>query len=112
MKTLRPDKFNPIAYQLVQSVLGPECRDDYTIELKSAVHSCKSKEPILLSSAPGFDPSFKIEQLSKETSNKLISVAIGSPEGFDLADKAIKEGVKNGTWIMLKNVHLAPSWLS
>jgi dynein heavy chain 1 len=42
----------------------------------------------------------------------LISVAIGSAEGFDLADKAMKEGVKNGTWIMLKNVHLAPSWLS
>jgi dynein heavy chain 1 len=31
MKVFRPDKFNPIAYQIVQSVLGPECRDDYTI---------------------------------------------------------------------------------
>lgn len=112
MKTFRPDKFNPIAYQIVQGVLGPECRDDYTIDLKSAVLSCKSKEPILLSSAPGFDPSFKIEQLSKETNNKLISVAIGSAEGFDLAEKAMKEGVKNGTWVMLKNVHLAPSWLT
>lgn len=60
MKVFRPDKFNPIAYQIVQSVLGPECRDDYTIELKSAVQSCKAKEPILLSSAPGFDPSFKV----------------------------------------------------
>jgi hypothetical protein len=43
MKTFRPDKFNPIAYQIVQSVLGPECRDDYTIDLKGAVLSCKSK---------------------------------------------------------------------
>jgi hypothetical protein len=60
MKVFRPDKFNPIAYSLVQTVLGPECRDDYTIDLKSAVLSIKSKEPILLSSAPGFDPSFKI----------------------------------------------------
>lgn len=31
MKLFRPDKFNPIAYQIVQTVLGPECRDDYTI---------------------------------------------------------------------------------
>lgn len=31
MKTFRPDKFNPIAYHLVQKVLGSECRDDYTI---------------------------------------------------------------------------------
>ena len=39
-------------------------------------------------------------------------MAIGSAEGFDLADKAMKEGVKTGTWVMLKNVHLAPTWLS
>ena len=60
MKIFRPDKFNPLAYHLIQTVLGPECRDDYTIDLKSAILSIKSKEPILLSSAPGFDPSFKI----------------------------------------------------
>ena len=60
MKIFRPDKFNPLAYNLIQTVLGPECRDDYTIDLKSAILSIKSKEPILLSSAPGFDPSFKI----------------------------------------------------
>lgn len=42
----------------------------------------------------------------------MISVAIGSAEGFELADKGIKECVKTGHWIMLKNVHLAPAWLS
>ncbi len=112
IKIFRPDKFNPIAYQLVKVVLGEECREDYTVDFKSAITACKSKEPILLSSAPGFDPSFKVEQLSKETNSKLISVAIGSAEGFELADRAMKEGVKSGSWIMLKNVHLAPSWLS
>lgn len=97
---------------MVKAVLGEECREDYTIDFKYVIMSCKSKEPILLSSAPGFDPSFKVEQLSKETNSKLLSVAIGSAEGFELADRAIKEGVKTGSWIMLKNVHLAPSWLS
>jgi len=42
----------------------------------------------------------------------MISVAIGSAEGFELADKAIKECTKSGSWVMLKNVHLAPNWLS
>jgi dynein heavy chain 1 len=92
--------------------LGEECREDFTVDFKNVILSCKSKEPILLSSAPGFDPSFKVEQLSKESNIKMHSVAIGSAEGFDLADKAIKEGIKIGAWIMLKNVHLAPSWLS
>merc|ERR1719510_1135404 len=39
------------------------------------------------------------------------SVAIGSEEGFAQADKAINTAVKSGRWVMLKNVHLAPSWL-
>jgi len=42
----------------------------------------------------------------------LFSVAIGSSEGFDLAEKSMKEAVKQGAWVMLKNVHLAPAWLS
>jgi len=36
------------------------------------------KSPILMCSAPGFDPSFKVEQLSKECNVKLLSVALGS----------------------------------
>jgi dynein heavy chain 1 len=76
------------------------------------VLSCKAKEPILLSSAPGFDPSYKVEQLSKEMHNKLFPVAIGSSEGFEVAEKLIKDGVKQGAWVMLKNVHLDPVWLS
>jgi len=42
-----------------------------------------NKIPILLCSAPGFDPSFKVEQLSKELGVRLTSVAIGSAKGFD-----------------------------
>lgn len=48
-----------------------------------------SKSPILLCSAPGFDPSYKVDALAKEMGIRHISVAIGSQEGFDQADKAI-----------------------
>ena len=37
---------------------------------------------------------------------------MGSAEGFALADQAIAQAAKNGTWVLLKNVHLASSWLS
>ena len=35
----------------------------------------------------------------------------GSAEGFSQADKAINSAIKSGRWVMLKNVHLAPTWL-
>lgn len=45
--------------------------------------------PLLMCSTAGFDPSFRVEALSKEVGTRLISVAIGSAEGFILAEKSI-----------------------
>jgi dynein heavy chain 1 len=76
MKIFRPDKFTITAHNFLRIVLGDRCIDDQTLDLKKVITSVKAKEPILLSSAPGFDPSFKVE--SKEINTKLVSVAIGS----------------------------------
>lgn len=35
----------------------------------------------------------------------------GSAEGFTLAEQAINTAAKQGNWVLLKNVHLAPQWL-
>lgn len=40
------------------------------------------------------------------------SIAMGSKEGFDMADKMIIQAAKQGFWVVLKNVHLAIKWLS
>lgn len=57
MKIFRPDKFNIVAHALLRIVFGDNCIHDQTLDLKKVITTCKPKEPILLSSAPGFDPS-------------------------------------------------------
>ena len=42
----------------------------------------------------------------------LSNIALGSAEGFALAEKAINAASKNGKWVMLKNVHLAPGTIA
>jgi dynein heavy chain 1 len=37
---------------------------------------------------------------------------MGSQEGYGLADQAIANAARTGNWVLLKNVHLAPNWLS
>jgi dynein heavy chain 1 len=37
---------------------------------------------------------------------------LGSAEGFVLAEKAVNSASKSGSWVLLKNVHLAPQWLA
>lgn len=112
VKILRPDKFNLVCIKFVRKVMGDEFLDVPQLDLSHVVQKeSNAKSPLLLCSAPGFDASFKVDQLVKELGKKYVSVAIGSAEGFDQADKAINQAAKAGTWVLLKNVHLAPSWL-
>lgn len=79
LRLLRPDRLQRKMNMLINLVLGEGFMNDHQIEMGDIVDSESSaKTPILLCSAPGFDPSFKVESLSKERSVRLIGVAIGS----------------------------------
>jgi len=69
------------------------------------------KSPLCLVSAPGFDASYKVELIAKQSNKKYEAVAIGSPEAFGQAFDLINKAAKTGNWVLLKNVHLAPQWL-
>ena len=76
----------------------------------------------------GYDASGRVDDLAASQGKQCTSIAIGSAEGFNLAEKAISSASKSGrlvlhilivvlryflfiSWVLLKNVHLAPQWL-
>lgn len=65
----------------------------------------------MLCSKPGYDASWLVDDLASELSKQMSSIALGSAEGFDHAEKAVVAASKAGRWVLLKNVHLAPTWL-
>ena len=67
--------------------------------------------PLLLCSAPGHDVSGRVEAMARETKKELNSVAMGSSEGYGIADSLVNTASKRGTWVMLKNCHLCTEWL-
>ncbi|KAG1769288.1 dynein heavy chain domain-containing protein [Suillus placidus] len=67
--------------------------------------------PLALVLVTGYDASYRVENLIQSTGGCSSSVAMGSQEGFTLADQAITAASHQGTWVLLKNVHLAPMWL-
>ena len=67
--------------------------------------------PLLLCSAPGHDVSGRVESMARELSKELLTVAMGSTEGYDMADSYVAMASKRGTWVLLKNVHLCVDWL-
>jgi dynein heavy chain 1 len=56
----------------------------------------KAGTPLLLCSMPGYDVSGRVDDLVALTNQQCTSIAIGSAEGFNQADKVIAASVKSG----------------
>ncbi|CAB3408082.1 unnamed protein product [Caenorhabditis bovis] len=111
---LRPDRLLASAHRVVSAAFDDNfMQQDKVVDILSIVDGEVSpSEPVLLCSATGYDASGRIEDLAVETNRQITSIAIGSAEGFSQADSALGTATKSGRWVLLKNVHLAPSWLA
>ncbi|KAM9294157.1 cytoplasmic dynein 1 heavy chain 1 [Gastrophryne carolinensis] len=114
IQAFRPDRLQAMAHIFVSTVLGDTFMSviDQPLDLAHIVDTeVKPNTPVLMCSVPGYDASGRVEDLAAEQNTQITSIAIGSAEGFNQAEKAINTAVKSGRWVMLKNVHLAPGWL-
>ncbi|KAK3912297.1 Dynein heavy chain, cytoplasmic [Frankliniella fusca] len=114
IQTFRPDRVIAAGVSLVMAVLGEEfmAAADRELDLASIVDTeLRASVPALLCSVPGYDASGRVDDLAAELGKQIASIAIGSAEGFNQADRAINQAVRSGRWVLLKNVHLAPQWL-
>ncbi len=111
VKLARPDRFLLAAEQLAGAVFGPEIFSS-TDNLAVIVRQVTSAMPVALMSNPGFDASYKVDALVEKQNAHCSNVAMGSNEGVASADRAISGAAANGTWVLIKNVHLAPQWLA
>ncbi|XP_078590507.1 cytoplasmic dynein 1 heavy chain 1-like isoform X1 [Branchiostoma floridae x Branchiostoma japonicum] len=114
IQAFRPDRLRAITHRFVQTVMGDSfmhCAEQELDLAATVENEIKSNTPLLLCSVPGYDASGHVEDVAAELGKGLTPIAIGSAEGFSLADKAINTATKSGRWVLLKNVHLAPQWL-
>lgn len=114
IQAFRPDRVIAAAHVLVTAVLGENFMPSAENELdftECVEKQLRANVPALLCSVPGFDASGRVDDLAAELNKQIASIAIGSAEGFNQADRAINMACKTGKWVLLKNVHLAPQWL-
>ncbi|KAI7858782.1 dynein heavy chain [Circinella umbellata] len=112
VKCFRPDRLLPAATSFASKIFGDDFINSAELNLQHIVNNeVKGSTPLALCSVPGYDASYRVDNLVAESNTRCTSVAMGSAEGFTLADQAISTAIKTGNWVMLKNVHLAPSWL-
>jgi dynein heavy chain 1, cytosolic len=112
IKCLRPDRLLQSTAAFVTSVFDADLGSVSSYDLGAVVNDeVLAATPLSLVSVTGYDASYRVENLVKNAGARCASVAMGSQEGFALADQAIALAARQGSWVLLKNVHLAPSWL-
>ncbi|KAJ3389103.1 hypothetical protein HDU92_001163 [Lobulomyces angularis] len=113
IKTFRPDQVLSSTTSFINSVFTPAFIAQPEMNLQTIVlEEVKCSTPVAFCSVPGYDASYLAENLANDLGINVTSVAMGSAEGFGLAETAISAAVKRGNWVLLKNVHLAPAWLT
>lgn len=110
VKLFRVDRMVPAAEMFVNEVFGASMLD-VSDDLGRIVQEVSAQTPVVLNSSPGFDASYKVEQLVDRTSARCARVAMGSSEGIANADAALANAAASGSWVLVKNVHLATEWL-
>ncbi|KAK3100839.1 dynein heavy chain, partial [Teratosphaeriaceae sp. CCFEE 6253] len=110
VKLLRVDRLVPATERFVNTVFGHDFFD-VAEDLGRVAQGNLSSSPIALCSTPGFDASYKVDQLVQRTNASCTSVAMGSIESLASADVALANAAATGSWVLIKNVHLAAEWL-
>ncbi|GJN87844.1 hypothetical protein Rhopal_000799-T1 [Rhodotorula paludigena] len=113
VKCFRPDRLLQALSVFAATVFQRDLLLETAYDLGAMVQNeVEATSPICLCSVPGYDASYRVDNLVSALSARCTSVAMGSQEGFGLADQAIAAAARTGNWVLLKNVHLAPAWLS
>ena len=110
MKTIRADRLIPAAETFIHTLFGPGLFSTNS-DLADLIDQASPKTPIALACSPGFDASFKVENTVSARNVRCSYIAMGSSEGVGSADAAISDAAATGSWVFVKNVHLALGWL-
>eukprot|EP01041_Mallomonas_annulata_P000303 gene303-544_t len=114
-RALRPDRVMAAIDNYVSSVFGEAFQwgDFCNVDLREIVeHDSKASVPLMLCSDAGQDASGRVDTLATACGKTLLQVSMGSAEGYAEADRSIAQASKSGAWVLLRNVHLCPEWLS
>ncbi|KAG2482389.1 hypothetical protein HYH03_018685 [Edaphochlamys debaryana] len=113
LRMLRPDKVVPAVQAFVASSLGTKFTEPPPFDLAGSYDESGATVPLLFVLSPGSDPTAALLQFaeSKGYAAKIAVISMGQGQGPKAA-ALIDAARKAGTWVLLQNCHLAPSWMT
>lgn len=110
LRALRPDKVVPAMQKYVISVMGKKYVEPQAFRLEPIFADSEASVPLIFILSPGADPMADLLMFAEEKAKRVEAVSLGQGQG-PVAESWIREGLRDGFWVVLQNCHLAKTFL-
>ncbi len=113
LRCFRPDKIVPAVQEYIVSKMGQRYVEPPPFDLSGSYNDSNCCIPLVFILSPGSDPMAGLLRFGEDmdiSGDKIQTISLGQGQG-PFATAMINAALKNGSWVVLQNCHLAPSWM-